>query len=117
MLAGKLTVNGGANIQPSAPGIDPDNFPIVSPAVRGLLIYFPDSNSNTLGLNGNENALYSGLVYAPNSNITMNGTGSQAYENTQIIGWNVEVGGNASTSVTYNGCNSFTRPTYIELSK
>jgi Flp pilus assembly protein TadG len=112
LLDGGFTANGNGDIQLSPPVDTPDPYP----AISGLLIYLPVSNTNTIKLNGNENSYYVGLILAPRSTITMNGTGSNTYRG-QVIGWNVEIGGNADTIDFYNPDEGYQFPTSIELAK
>ncbi len=110
ILDGAFTTNGNADMQLSS-------LSAVDPAVPGLTIYLPPPNNNTVTLNGNSNSYYEGTVFAPLSLIKMDGTGDVMYQQSQVIGWNVTVGGTADTSVFYDGCVGVIRPPFIELSK
>jgi Flp pilus assembly protein TadG len=112
LIDGGFTANGNADVQLSAPDQSPDP----SPAVPGLLIYLPLSNTNPVQLNGNETSFYKGLILASRSTITMNGTGHNTYQG-QVIGWNVEIGGTADTIDDYVPDEGYQRPTSIELAK
>jgi Flp pilus assembly protein TadG len=112
LINGGFIANGNADIQLSAPGDDPDP----SPAIPGLLIYLPPTNTNPVQLNGNENSFYEGLILASRSTISMNGTGYSTYRG-QVIGWNVEIGGTADTVDIYNPDEGYHTPTAIELAK
>lgn len=93
---GKLTINGGAMVNLSAPEGDS-----VSPALPGVLIYLPDSNSNPVQIDGNSESWYSGTIYAPKSEINVLGTGQVHGGWAQFIGWDVEVGGTADVWIDY----------------
>ena len=54
------------------------------------------------------------LCSAPGSNIDMLGTGEVDAFHTQVIGWNVEVGGDRDTFVLYNGDEQYSEPSAIE---
>jgi hypothetical protein len=113
MQDGMFVINGGADVQITAPTIDSNP----APAVEGLLIYLPASNANPVKLNGNQDSIISGLIYAPKSTITLNGTGGNTYTSSQIIGYNVELTGDANLNLIYDSCNGYISPPYIELHK
>ena len=110
LLNGSFTTNGNADIQLSS-------LTAVSPALKGITLYLPPSNHNVVKLNGNESSYYEGVVYAPSSTILLDGTGDSIFVNSQVIGWNVVLNGNAYTKVSYDGCIGATRPASLELSK
>jgi hypothetical protein len=108
---GSVTMNGNAEIQLTAPS----ESPAPSPAIAGLLFYMPPSNTNVMKINGNSASYFQGTILAPGSDIEMLGTaGIDAYR-TQIIGWNVEVGGNADTYVSYTDDMNMMRPSFLDL--
>jgi len=49
------------------------------------------------------------------SDINLLGTGQADAYHSQVIGWNVEVGGTADTFVLYNGGEQYSRPATLEL--
>lgn len=110
MVNGKFDVAGKADIQLAAPGETPDP----SPAIAHVLITLPPSNANIVQLNGNETAYFEGMVLAPKSTITLNGTGYNTYQG-QMIGWNVKITGTAGTNVTFDPNKGPTKPTKMEL--
>ncbi len=73
------------------------------------------NNTNDIQINGNSKSYFEGTILAPGSNIDMLGTGEVDAFHTQVIGWNVEVGGNADTFVLYNGDEQYSEPSAIEL--
>ncbi len=111
MLNGGITINGNAEVNITAPHPSPDP----SPAIPGLVIYVPVNNTNDIQINGNSESYFEGTILAPGSNIDMLGTGEVDAFHTQVIGWNVEVGGNADTFVLYNGDEQYSEPSAIEL--
>jgi hypothetical protein len=109
---GSVTINGTPDVRLAAP--DPDSHP--DPAIPGVLLYLPASNPHTVKLNGNEDSLFEGLILAPRSTITLNGTGGNSYVG-QVIGWNVEAGGTTDFYLLYDGGDVYNKPTFIELAK
>jgi hypothetical protein len=116
LATGGISINGGATIKITSP--DPDAKPKdVSPAIPGVLIYLPSTNHSVVSLNGNSDTRYTGTILAPGAEVTINGTnGTDAYHS-QIIGWDVLVGGTADTYVTYLGDENAGLPTSMELHK
>lgn len=110
---GELRINGGGTVQITAPVADPDP----SPAIAGLLIYAPSTNHNEIQINGNADSYFQGTVFAPGADINMLGNGQTDAFNTQLIGWNVEVGGTADTYVVFDQLEQYNRPANLELYK
>ena len=110
MVNGKFDVAGKADIQLAAP----DDTPDPSPAIPHVVITLPPSNHNIVQLNGNETAYFEGMVLAPKSDITLNGTGYNTYQG-QMIGWNVKITGTAGTNVNFDPNEGPTKPTKMEL--
>ncbi len=104
MLNDRLQINGKATVQLTAPASSPDP----SPAIPGVVIYAPPDtnykaiNQNGIHLNGNSDSFFSGVVLAPALDVFVNGTSRNDAYLTQIIGWNVQVGGTADTWVLFN---------------
>jgi len=117
-IEGDINFRGGADIFLEAPEPSPDP----SPALAGVLIYVPRLSGHTcadqtVSINGNSESHFRGLIIGPCADITLNGTGNvYAYE-TQVIGWNVLVGGTADTYVFFDEERLSLRPTFIELSR
>ena len=63
-----------------------------------------------------QNSVFTGLILAPSSSISLNGTGGNSYVG-QVVGWNVEVGGTAKLFLVYNPDDVYNKPTAIELAK
>ncbi len=89
MQDGKFTINGGATVQWSAPGAD------ASPAVPSVFLYVPQSNPSPVKINGNSDSYFSGILYAPASEVEVLGTGYVFGYQAQFVGWDVRVGGTA----------------------
>jgi len=83
----------------------------------GLLIYMPLSNDEGIILNGNAESTISGTVFAPASDIQINGTGSTQSYQSQFIGYTVDLIGDAEATVNYDaeGKYNFPPPTIIQL--
>jgi Putative Flp pilus-assembly TadE/G-like len=115
MLDGKLIINGPADVHVNAYPSDYEGNTFG--AIPGVLIYLPETNSNVVTLNGNQDSVISGLIYAPNSLVTLTGTGGNTYNPSQVIGLDVEITGDADLHLTYDGCMGYLRPPKIELYK
>jgi hypothetical protein len=113
MLDGGLTINGGAQVQITAPPSNPDP----DPALPGVLIYAPDTNHEEIQLSGNSGSYFEGTVYVPGGDINLLGNGDTDAFHTQLIGWNVEVGGTADAYIVFNAPEQYSRPATIELYK
>jgi len=107
-IDGKLTINGGAMVQlsaPYAPGVN------VSPALSNILFYVPEklnkkgeADGQVVKINGGSDSYFSGTVYAPSSTVEFLGTSyTEGGQTTQIIGWDVRVGGTADLVLGYVG--------------
>jgi len=107
----KVTINGGADLNLTAPGDDPDP----SPAIPGLVIYLPPSNNSNLTINGGSNFTFTGTLLAPASHIKIDGGTNDIALNSQVIGWDVELIGGATIDVTYDGGVNASLPTSMEL--
>jgi hypothetical protein len=102
-LNGKVTINGGATVNLSAPSHDN-----ASPALKNILFYVPGAagKGQTVKINGNSDSYFTGTIYAPGSDVDFLGTShTEGCENTQIIGWNVRIGGTADVIFCY-ACTS-----------
>lgn len=112
MLDGEFVANGGV-VNISAPPQDPDP----SPAIPGMVLMFAPGNSNKIELSGNTGSMFKGTILAPESDIDLNGGGQLDAFQCQVIGLNVEVGGNAETHIFYDDASQYSKPTWIDLEK
>lgn len=105
-IDGKVTINGGATVQlsaPYSPGVD------FSPALSNILFYVParqdkkgEADGQVVKITGNSDSYFSGTIYAPSSLVEFLGTShTEGCENTQIIGWDVRIGGTADVTFCY----------------
>jgi Flp pilus assembly protein TadG len=109
--SGDVTINGNADIDLAAPGMSPDP----TPALGGVLFYVA---SGDIDLEGNSTSKYLGMVYAPLGTIKAHGSnGTDPTFNTQFVGWNVDVSGNANIDINFDAAEQYSRPTAIELWK
>jgi Tfp pilus assembly protein PilX len=105
-----LTVNGGADVDFTAP-----NSPDPKPAVTGLVFYFPPSNDAAITIDGGGDLNIVGTILAPTSEISIQGTSDTDALHTQVIAWNVDMGGNAGTFVLYEDNQQMQVPTRMDL--
>lgn len=112
-LDGELRINGNVTVQLTAPIPTPDPYP----AVPGLLIYAPATNTNKMQFNGTSDSYFTGTILAPGASIDLLGTGSEEAFKCQVIGWNVEVGGTADTYVVYDEDLNMVLPATLRLQK
>jgi hypothetical protein len=108
---GEVRINGNVTIQLTAPVEVPDP----SPAIPGILFYLPASNHEEIKINGNSDSYFQGTVLAPGADCDMLGNGATDAYRTQMICWNVEVGGTADTYVLYDDTNQYSKPTWLDL--
>jgi hypothetical protein len=110
---GSISITGGEAFL-SAPGVSPDPYP----ALANVLFYTASSgNRGVITLVGNGNSTFTGTIYAPDSDIKVTGNSATAAFNTQLVGWNVNVDGNATLNVNFNDSLNFKRPAVLELFK
>ena len=108
-----VTINGNVEVNLSAPAASPDP----SPALAGILFYVPANIDIRMQINGNENSHFVGIIYAPGSSIDLLGNGQTDTYNTQVIGWNVQVGGNADAWIRFDENDLSLNPTRLDLHK
>ena len=111
--SGSVQVSG--NVEPvdlRAPGPTPDP----SPAISGVLIYLAEGNTGDVQLTGNSNSYYEGTIYAPDGEVNVTGSsGTFPTFNTQIVAWNVDVGGSATIDINFNGSENYATPPKLDL--
>lgn len=110
---GEVRINGNATVQVDAPPQSPDP----SPAIPGVVLYVDVKHTHDIQINGNSDSYWEGTILAPNTDIELNGTGFQDAYRTQVIGWNVKVGGTADTYVRFEEQKLYSRPTSLELAR
>ena len=111
--------NGGMDVGGNVDPIDlraPDANPDPSPAISGMLIYVETGNTNAVQLTGNNNSYYEGMIYTPDGDIQISGSnGTYPTFNTQVVGYNVEVTGNATIDINFNGGENYATPPKLDL--
>src|SRR3990172_6103939 len=113
LISGGFSTSGTNRVNLSAPPEDPDP----SPALPGILIFLAEGNTSTVILTGTSDSNYSGVVLAPDGNITALGTSAGIGFNTAFIGNNVNVQGTTNMNIDYFMNNFYSSPTSLELSK
>ena len=119
---GSFTFNGGATVQ--LWGINDANDSSVA-IYKNFLIYLaPNYASGTPSnctINGNSADLFTGTIYAPYCNITIDGSSGSSGFQTQVIGYTVKFSGGANVILNYNdGSNplsSVTIPLQVGLTR
>jgi hypothetical protein len=123
VINGSLNIAGGAEINLNASA---DTH--ASPQIPGVVIYVPGPDPfdparcnqspawRTVYIEGTSTSTLVGSIIAPCSNIKLVGTGNNKVTG-QIVGWNVDVGGDANLNLTYNENMSASSPTSMELYK
>ena len=110
-VGGSVKITGGATISLDSPPSSPDP----TPAIAGVLFYVPTGD---IDLEGNGTSGYVGVVYAPKGTIKVHGTaGVTPTFNTQLVGYNVDVRGNANIDINFNAPENYSKPAAIELYK
>jgi hypothetical protein len=84
------------------------------PAIPGVLFYVP--NGRAVTVNGDTGDTFSGMVYAPKSQVTLNGTANNIFYG-QVIGWDVKIGGNNEMEINYMLCDGYLRLPSLDLYK
>ena len=116
--AGGMTVSGSADhISLQAPAESPDP----SPAIPGMLIYMAEGNTSIITLSGNSTSSYIGTIYAPDGTIKLIGntdlTGGDVTFNTQLIGYNVHISGDATININFLDEEQIEKPPFLDLQK
>ena len=104
MNSGELKWNGNSEVKLSAP---------TSGDYKGLLIYYPPSNSSDVDVNGNSNAKITGTILAQNSNCFFAGSGQLQKQVLQFICYTWGMNGNGQAEIVYNS-NAFYAPLTVD---
>ena len=114
LTQGSFSISGGTQVNLSAPASVPDP----SPALPGVLIYLAHGNSSVVSLEGNTTSYYLGSIYAPDGSISITGdSGTYPTFNTQLVGKNVFISGNATIEINFSDSQVYNVPAMLELSK
>jgi Flp pilus assembly protein TadG len=101
MIDGFVKWNGGATLQLDAP--DRGDY-------AGLLIYLPPTNSNVVVVNGNGDSHIVGSIFAPASEVTVEGGGGASGLECQIIGFHVNLSGSSDTKIDFKANLNYQPP-------
>jgi hypothetical protein len=100
---GNVNINGGANINLTAPGTSATG---VAANYEGIILY-QDRRAQNCGnancqdlINGNASSLFQGAFYFPNQPVTFNGTAGMQTNCLQLVARNVTYSGNMDISNT-----------------
>jgi len=112
-----MKFNGGGNLTASAP---------TSGEYKGVLLYLAPQvsgstllNTQALDMRGNGSGNITGTIIAPSASVTMFGNSGTGAFDSQVIGYNVDSGGNADITVTYRASDniSVSSPVFLTLLK
>jgi formylmethanofuran dehydrogenase subunit C len=120
MMGGKLTINGNATVSIEAPGPG-----YTGDAIPGVALYMPTQfygpmpgscgENQELKINGGSISKWVGTLLAPCTDVSLEGNGNTKAYQAQVIGWNVNSGGNADLYVVYNGGVNAQRPALMDM--
>ena len=112
MKTGKVSINTSGTVNLTATNSAP---------YKGLLLYMPPTNtSQSITINGGSLSVISGTILAPSATVNIVGGGSAAGGiQSQIIGYDVNLGGGSDTVLSYNADQNYQPPLppSIELTK
>lgn len=83
----------------------------------GLLMYFDQSYSPTVKINGGAKNSFEGTIFAPTANITLNGGAATSTFNTQIVANWIEVTGKSQLIMDLDDSNTSKKPASLSLIK
>ena len=108
MNSGDISWNGNGALNLSGPTSGP---------FKGLLIYFPMSNTSEIRINGTNDQRLTGTILAPASPIVLLGTANTDAFKTQLVGYTVEFGGTFDGTIRYDDENNYDAavPPQLEL--
>jgi Flp pilus assembly protein TadG len=101
MINGFVKWNGGATIKLDAPDSGP---------YAGLLLYLPPTNRNDVTVNGNGDSHIVGSIWAPGSQIIVQGGGGQSGLQCQFVGDTVVLNGGSTTNIDYQARLTYQPP-------
>ena len=101
MIDGFVKWNGGAQVRLDAPDSGP---------YAGLLLYLPPTNNNDVNVNGNGDSQIVGSIWAPSSEIIVQGGGGQQGLQCQFVGDRVILNGGSGTNIDYQAAMNYQPP-------
>jgi len=111
MLNGSLKMTGQSQMNIKAPTTDYDSF---GNYTKGLLIYYPPSNSSDLNMEGSSDANLAGTVLAQNSNCYFTGNGQIQKAKLQFICDTWQMNGNGQGELQWDSSVLFAPKTTID---
>jgi hypothetical protein len=111
MSGGALSLSGSATILLRAPSV---NQP---PALKGMLLFAPLSNTNTMTITGSVYSFIRGTIYVPGAPLVVQGNGNAEGWYSELIGENVQLGGTANLVIHATSDFNYSRPPMVELLK
>jgi hypothetical protein len=86
---------------------------------KGLSIYMDRANTNSYKQSGAATSSISGTVYAPNADVTVNGSGGTLVIDSQIISSTTEITGSGGINLKYDASKNYQPPNQasVELMK
>ncbi len=114
MRSGQIDLTGTSSVNLTAPNCITLACG-VPPAIRGILFFIDPLNTSPVKFSGTATSDFMGTIYAPNSEVVVNGTPDMVTMETQIIGKKVTVTGNVNLALNLSGAELYQIPAYIEL--
>lgn len=107
---GGFDVGGNVEVNLSAP------VTFTHPAIKGLLIYLAEGNTNGVSMKGTADSSYYGTVYSPDGDIIAGGNSSLLPTfHTQLVGRYVEVFGNSNIEILFDSGEQFQFPSSLDM--
>lgn len=116
--SGAPDFSGTAVIHMSAPICESGNCPTIGvpPAIPGMLMYI--GHTEAVKINGTADNYFEGLIYAPKSEVTLDGTSYDVNViDGQVIGYGIIISGNAKLSMNQTGKNQYTYEATMDFMK
>jgi len=116
-----MTINGGASTSLEAPNWEPDE--VIKPengAIEDMLIYVSPDVRADITINGTSDSYFTGMVYAPTSNIFIAGNATMGHETVAemaLIGYRVDLTGASNFNIKYNADKVYAYPPDLEVRK
>ena len=83
---------------------------------KGLLFYVDESDSNwwstapNCTINGSSSMIFTGIIYAPHCDVTINGGSTPFGLSAQLVAFTIDLEGSAQLNFVYNNSSAFTIP-------
>jgi len=113
-ITGTFDSNANAQVILTAPDCETSACG-VPPAIRGVLMYFADTNYADVIINGNADNEFLGTIYGLNVDFTINGNSETDAIDAQIIGRDLYLTGSGKMSMDLSNAAYYQQPASIEL--